>query len=133
MQTFRPSPVAIVKRVHRDVPSRPAHHLDACGLVCVFRPYERLPLAGGDVRIVRDKRVCGRSAPRRRTGDRKFPRHPNRFGEPLCFSHRIYADDLYVFPDEPGALGAARTRSERTEAVERRVEAFMRLMKGGPL
>src|SRR5262245_7222667 len=66
-------------------------------LVCHYRAYVKLR---DHERVIRNKTMCGRIAPRRSTGDRSQPKYPSRTGDPLCRTHRIHANDPVNFPIE---------------------------------
>ena len=48
-------------------------------------------------RIIYNGKICGRKAPRNR-GKLAEPAFPNRFGEPLCEHHKIWAQSEEAFP-----------------------------------
>lgn len=65
----------------------------ALPLACMFKPYERTR----DGRVLFLGGICGARAPRRPNGE---PKHPSRFGDPLCPRHAHLANDRFVFaPD----------------------------------
>lgn len=68
-------------------------------LVCIYRYHEviRNKHTFSVERIVFNTQICGRKAPRNR-GKLNQPAFPNRFGEPLCEHHKIWANSEEAFP-----------------------------------
>ena len=80
----------------------------ALPLICAFHSFEVRP----NGQVLRSPHICGKPAPRRYAGDRSLPRHPSRFGDPLCEEHRRFARDERAFPDEGAELDAIPSELE---------------------
>lgn len=96
-------------------------------LVCVFKPYSvvRNKETHEVIRVVFTGNMCCTKAPRRIRGDRSKPRHPNRFGEPLCQEHAKHADDECAFPGEV----VSELRDEREEEGRNEFKIFEDTLK----
>lgn len=91
-------------------------------LLCVYKEIVVVEARGGEPRrVTMATELCGAEAARRFKGDRSLPRYPNRHGDPLCERHRIWANNLDAFPDEPGFIGCI-AKSEAEEEAEGQME-----------
>ena len=68
-------------------------------LVCVYRFHEVIRNKRDFTieRIVFKAQICGAAAPRNRSKLNE-PAFPNRFGDPLCERHKIWANNKEAFP-----------------------------------
>ena len=103
----------------------------AAPLVCVYKEHEAVTSANGEVlRVVFLKDICGEKAPRRHR-NKNEPRYPNRFGEPLCLSHAVWADDAHAFPGPEELLSSLEDeRVEEHDARLARIVGQMPVMQG---
>ena len=123
----KPLPTELVPRKERVVATEKPHP-SMLPLICVYRSYDLVRDRQGNVlRVVFNAPICAQHALRRFRGDRSEPRYPNRFGEPLCEAHRIYANDLHAFPDVTDAAGSW-ARSELDEKQESCQDELVQLM-----